>query len=69
MITHYDMRTGEVIGDTVPNRQAHPASHPADTPELRLMTVREDIAVRRRGAPPPADIAQLPVQYLLGKLF
>jgi hypothetical protein len=67
MITHYDMSTGELIGDSDPERQAHGVSHPAAATELRLMGVHEDSTRSRRGNLVPADIVHLPVRCLLAR--
>jgi len=65
MITHFDMVSGQVVGD---ENHDTPAVPNPGVGSLRLLTVQEAAAIAPRpAAPVPADIALLPVSHLLAK--
>lgn len=65
MFEQYDIASGESLD---PEPAVHEtAMTEQEVPTLRLMTVEEAIKTERRRIQLPADIATLPVAYLLSR--
>ena len=67
MIRHYDMTTGEEVGETIQHGSAQSAHLAIETESLRLMTVQESAALQGCDMQLPADMATLPVEAILTK--
>ena len=68
MITHYDMTTGEVIGENQPDAFSTTPEVPAiATAQPRLLGVQETTPAGHRRPRLPADAALLPVPVLLAR--
>ena len=67
MITHYDITTGEVIGDESCDRPRTTAVRADQTATLRLLPVHEALMTQRPERRLPADVALLPVDTLVSR--
>lgn len=67
MIRHYDMSTGEELGDENQGRLVPPRQPPAAATSLRLLTVQEAARMQAPDTRLPADIADQAVDSILAK--
>lgn len=67
MIRHYDMSTGEELGDENQGGLAFPRQHAAEATSLRLLTVQEAARMQAPDTRLPADIADQAVNSILAK--
>lgn len=65
MLMQYDIASGESLDPEPAVNEA--ATLRDEVPELRLMTVEEACQLQKRQIRLPADIAGLPVSYLLSR--
>jgi len=67
MIRHYDMGTGEELGDENQDGLAFPRQQAAEAKSLRLLTVQEAARMQTPDTRLPADIADQAVDSILAK--